>query len=547
MKSKKSIGILSIGILISLGVVACGNQGTGKNKSEAVLRTTALSELSTLDNSMVIDGVSQTSVNAVFEGLYHKDEKGKPVLGVAKDDPKISGDGKTVIFKLREDAKWSDDSLVIANDFVFAWRKMVDPKVASPNAQEVTNVLENGEEILLGNKKIDQLGVRALDDHTLELKLVKPIPYLSKVLCTVPFMPQKESFVVKKGDSYGQSSKDIVSNGPFVLTNWTASGAEWGYKKNPTYWDNEHVKLDKIKVDVIKETSTAVNLFDNDELDLINVMNFQEVSDKNKVDLVSTPTSSITGLLLNQDKNGQSTPLSNLNIRKAIALSIDKKGYTKLMDNGSKPLNGLIPSGLVKISESGEDFRKENGSYLTVDTKEAKEYWEKGLSEVGQEQLELEILADDIPSAKRSVEYLQDQLQNSLPGLTIKTRNVPFKNRIDAFMKQDYDIMLQGYLAGYDDPICYLELFETGSEYNKNGFNNAKYDQLIAKSKSEDGLDAGRRMKDLMKAEKILMNDVGFVPIYQKYNAFLKKSDVEGVVFPLTGTEIEYRYVSMND
>ncbi|MFS7238678.1 peptide ABC transporter substrate-binding protein [Carnobacterium divergens] len=544
MKIKRLISMISPLILTGVVLVGCGK--TDEIQKEATLRTTALSELSTLDNSMAIDGVSQTAVNAVFEGLYHKNKKGEPVLGVAKEEPKISEDGKTVTFKLREDAQWSDQSPVVAGDFVFAWKKMVDPTIASPNAQEVINVLENGEAILLGDKRLEELGVRAIDEHTLELKLVKPIPYLSKILCTTPFMPQKESFATEKGKSYGQSSKNIISNGAFLITNWSSSGTEWNYKKNPTYWDNENVKLDKIKVDVIKETSTAVNLFDNDELDLINIMNFQEISENNKSDLVNTPTSSISGLLLNQEKNGQKTPFDNLNIRKAIALSIDKKGYTKLMDNGSKPLNGLIPPDLVTITESGKDFRKTNGNYLTLDTKEAKEYWEKGLREIGQDQLELEILADDIPSAKRSVEYLQDQLQNSLPGLTIKTRNVPFKNRLEAFMKQDYDIMLQGYLAGYDDPICYLELFETGNEYNKNGFHNETYDDLIDKSKSEDGLDAGQRMKDLMAAEKILMNDVGFVPIYQKYNAFLKKENVKGVVFPITGTEIDYRYVSIN-
>lgn len=520
MKIKRLISMISPLILTGVVLVGCGK--TDEIQKEATLRTTALSELSTLDNSMAIDGVSQTAVNAVFEGLYHKNKKGEPVLGVAKEEPKISEDGKTVTFKLREDAQWSDQSPVVAGDFVFAWKKMVDPTIASPNAQEVINVLENGEAILLGDKRLEELGVRAIDEHTLELKLVKPIPYLSKILCTTPFMPQKESFATEKGKSYGQSSKNIISNGAFLITNWSSSGTEWNYKKNPTYWDNENVKLDKIKVDVIKETSTAVNLFDNDELDLINIMNFQEISENNKSDLVNTPTSSISGLLLNQEKNGQKTPFDNLNIRKAIALSIDKKGYTKLMDNGSKPLNGLIPPDLVTITESGKDFRKTNGNYLTLDTKEAKEYWEKGLREIGQDQLELEILADDIPSAKRSVEYLQDQLQNSLPGLTIKTRNVPFKNRLEAFMKQDYDIMLQGYLAGYDDPICYLELFETGNEYNKNGFHNETYDDLIDKSKSEDGLDAGQRMKDLMAAEKILMNDVGFVPIYQKYGSVAK-------------------------
>lgn len=535
-----------LGILVLAGCQSNDqNKSSGTKEENQLLRTTALAEISTMDSAFAVDGVSLTAINTVFEGLYRLDEKGRPVPGLIENDPELNDDGTVVTYKLKKDAKWMNNDPVTAKDFVYAWQRIVNPETSSPKAETVTSLIKNGEEILNGEKPVTELGVTAIDENTLEIQLVSPQPFLKEILTNSAFFPQNENFVIEKGEKYGTSSDTILSNGAFSLENWKSTGTSWDFTKNSKYLDKNDIHLDEINVDVIKETSTALNLFRNGKLDLINLLSDATIGDEDKKDLVTTPTAKITGLLLNQKRDEKPTPLANENIRIAILSGFDKKAYTTLLNNGSVPLYGLIPPNFTQNPSTGEDFRKENGNLAQFDPNEAKKAWIKGLNELGVDELEIEILGDDLPSAKRSLEFLQDQLQGNLPGLTIKTRNIPFKNRIEAFLNQDYELMLQAFLADYSDPMNYLELFTTGNENNLSSFSNVEYDQLIDSAKGAGLNDQDKRWDDMQKAEKILLDSAGFAPIYQGYSSFLIKDTVQGVVFPTVGYEIDYRYVKM--
>ena len=548
MEKKKYLQLMGLSLASVSLLAACGGDkeesATTTGNGEQVLNLIESAELPTMDSVLATDAVSFNVMNNVNEGLYRQGPDGELVLGMAAEEPAVSEDGLTYTFKIREDATWSNGDPVTANDFVYAWTRLVTPETAAEYSYMIDGVVVNATAILQGEMEPSELGITAVDDKTLEIQLEKAVPYFESLTTLSMFFPQNEAYVTEQGEAYASDSDHVLYNGPFVLDEWDGTGLSWVMNKNEDYWDAETVELDTVNIDVIKETSTALNLYDTGSIDRMILSGEYVQTQQGNPDLKTQPTSTVAYLKFNQERAGEQTALANENIRKAIAMAFDKQAYVDtILQNGSIPANGLVPESLAVDPSTGEDYREQNGDLLSFDKEQAQEYWEKGLQELGVDSLTLEILSDDTENAKKSIEFLQGQLTQNLPGLEITLRNVPFKVRLDANSNQDYDIQLALWGADYADPINFLELFQSENGNNKSGYNNADYDELI-ESAQTNVTDLESRWQDMLDAEKVLMDDAGIAPIYQRAYAVLEKDYVQDFTTYLVGAEWSLKWTS---
>ncbi|NSR07406.1 peptide pheromone-binding protein TraC, partial [Enterococcus faecalis] len=388
------------------------------------------------------------------------DEKNQPQPAIAAGQPKVSNNGKTYTIVIRDGAKWSDGTQIIASDFVTAWQRVVDPKTASPNV-ELFSAIKNAKEIASGKQSKDTLAVKSSGEKTLEIELVEPTPYFTDLLSLTAYYPVQQKAIKEYGKDYGTSKKAIVTNGAFNLTNLEGVGTsdKWTISKNKEYWDQKDVSMDKINFQVVKEINTGINLYNDGQLDDAPLAG--EYAKQYKKDKEYSTTLMANTMFLEMNQTGENKLLQNKNARKAISYAIDRESLVeKLLDNGSVASVGVVPKEMAFNPVNKKDFANEK--LVEFNKKQAEEYWDKAKKEIDLSQnTSLDLLVSDGEFEQKAGEFLQGQLQDSLEGLKVTVTPIPANVFMERLTKKDFTLSLSGWQADYADPISFLANFET--------------------------------------------------------------------------------------
>ena len=535
MKKYKKFCYLGIGllplVLASFGTTDSKN--TTEKKIEQVATLTAGTPVQSLDPATAVDQTSITLLANVMEGLYRLDEKNQPQPALAAGQPKVSNDGKTYTIVIRDGAKWSDGTPITAEDFVVAWQRVVDPETASPNV-ELFSTIKNAKEIISGKQPKEKLGVKSNGEQTLIIELEEPTPYFTDLLALTAYFPVQQKAIKENGKNYGTSKKSIETNGAYTLTNLDGVGTsdKWTIAKNEKYWDKKNVSMKKINFQVVKEINTGINLYNDGQLDDTPLAG--EYAKQYKKDKEYSTTLMANTMFLEMNQTGENKLLKNKNVRKAISYAIDRESLgEKLLDNGSIPSVGVVPKKMAYNPKTKKDFANEK--LVEFNKKQASTYWKTAKSkDKVSEKLELDILVGDGEFEKKAGEFLQGQLEENLEGLKVNITPVPANVFMERLTKKDFNLSLSGWQADYADPISFLANFETNSPLNHGGYSNKNYDELIKDTSS-------KRWQELKKAEKILIDDMGVVPIFQVGTAKLEKSKIRNVLMHSIGAKYDYK------
>ncbi len=554
MKKMIALGVIALSGVVLAGCYGNSDSDTGNSDSaqngggqSGVFNVVVPQEMPSADLSLATDTISFSALNNVYEGIYRLDKDNKPQPAGASEMAEVSEDGKTYKVKLQENATWSNGDPVTAADYVYGWQRTVKPETASEYAY-LFEPVANAAAINAGEKDPSELGIKAVNDHELEITLEQATPYFPYLLAFPSFFPQNQKVVEENGGDYATKSDKAVYNGPFTLEDFDGPGTdtEWSYKKNDNYWDKDAVDLSQINVSVVKESSTALNLFKDGQAD--DVILSGELAQQNVNDPSYKSFKEATTAYLEFNQREDNSPFKNEDLRKAISYSINRDALVKqILGDGSIASTGLIPADMSANPENGEDFAKEAGNQLEYSKEKAKEHWEKAKKTLNIDSLDFNILASDADSSKKIIEYLQSSIEENMPGVTVTPTPVPLSVRLDRSNSGDFDVLLGGWGADYVDPSSFTDLFTTGNSYNRGRWSNSQYDELISSAATTNATDEVARWDDLQQANKIIIDEMGVAPVYQKAEGHLINEKVKGIVHHPAGASWDYKWTSIEE
>lgn len=545
MKKRVLAAFLSMAMVAGLAT-GCGTPGSGKSDSDSadgkVFRYAVNTLPTTLDPTKGQSIGDNEIQHAVTEGLT-RNTAGDVKPGIAESWDE-SEDGLTYTFHLRKDAKWSDGEPITAADFEYSWKRLVNPETASPYAF-IGDCLKNGQAIEQGNIDVEELGVKAVDDTTLEVTLEHPTSYfLSLIGSSGQYAPLRQDIVEKYGTDFAATSEKNVYSGPFVMT--SSEDNVWTFAKNDNYWDKDSINLDKCELNYVENTDTQLSMYEAGDLDYVQVPTAYVSDYKDKAEVFANGNVDFCYI----NSKSDNPVLGNKNFRLALNYALNRNDYNKLANADTyTAFNGLVFPGLqAKGTTYGEAYDLNSYSYpLDGDQDKATEYLNAAMQELGianASDITVEVVTTDADSSKRIVETLQEQWQNAL-GINVKIRQVTYADIYGkVFPEHDYEIGYGGWGSDYDDPYSYLELFKGDSSYNYSQYENPEVDQLLIASQDEP--DTDKRMDELNQVEQDILADGAFVPLQARNVYYMLDDDTTGINFYYCSLNIDWVYADVN-
>lgn len=518
-----------------------GETATGGSGGTLNMRNTM--EPTSLNTLLATYAYDFTPINAMIECLYRDDENDVPQPAGA-ETVDISDDKLVYTFHLREDATWSNGDPVVATDYEFAWQQALNPEVASDYAY-MLYFIHNAEPYFNGEVEWSEVGVKVIDDHTLEVTLDNPLPYATDLFAFPTLAPINQKFYEEVGaDKYATDAEYFCCNGMYELTEWSHN-SEIVFEKREEYWNADAVGPDTIVYKIITDSQAGLNSYLSREIDYTDLDSGEVVQQAEAAgfEVGVKPARSSYYLIVNTEDEF----MSNQNLRLALAYSIDKQALVDTVyQNDNQPMTSFTPPAIMGANDSSfqEALVAERGEMYpgSGDLEKAQEYLQAALEELGctVDELNLSIDCADDSLRRNCATFLQEQWRQNLGIENITVNSMQTKQVSANRQSGDYCMSLGGWSPDYNDAINFLDLWVTDGGNNDSFWSNEEYDNLIAQATAE--ADEEVRQQYLFDAEEILAAEMPIIPLYwqcQNYS-YNKDKIVDGAIITANQTTFYY-------
>ncbi|MBQ8955239.1 MAG: peptide ABC transporter substrate-binding protein [Clostridia bacterium] len=509
--------------------------------------------INSMDYTVNTAAASFTVFGYTGEGLYKWAKDGSElILGLA-DSEEVSEDGLTRTYHIRENAYYSNGTQITAHDFEYSWKRLADPAVAAEYANMLQFAgIKNAAAVSAGEMPLDELGVKAVDDFTLVCELDTPVNFFGDLMTFATFFPLNQEFVEAAGDQFGLSVETTLCSGPYMLTDWTAGGTTETVTRNPYYYALEDLNVDKLTWQIITETSSGIMGYEQGTLDVMQITSefveqYQDNPGYNPL-LVST--------LWWMQPNCTVAPFDNMQARLAFAYAVDKEAICQsILKDGSVPAYFFYPLSFQAVTGHGNirEYAAElgygedgQGNYLMQDDEKAAELWNAYLETSYTKTFEITLIFTNTDTMNYIAAVLKQEIESVLTGVTLNLQPLESNDRIQRLHDGDFTLALAGWGADYKDCSNWAMLCTADSSFNYGKWVSVdgKYDELDKLYQTVDAADELARAKDLLDMESILLTEGGYLPLYQKVEAYLINTDYK---VPLTANGgWLYQYTDLN-
>ena len=518
-----------------------GETATGGSGGTLNMRNTM--EPTSLNTLLATYAYDFTPINAMIECLYRDDENDVPQPAGA-ETVDISDDKLVYTFHLREDAVWSNGDPVVATDYEFAWQQALNPEVASDYAY-MLYFIHNAQPYFNGEVEWSEVGVKVIDEYTLEVTLDNPLPYATDLFAFPTLAPINQKFYEEVGaDKYATDAEYFCCNGMYELTEWSHN-SQIVFQKREDYWNADAVGPDEIVYKIITDSQAGLNSYLSREIDYTDLDSGEVVQQAEAAgfEVGVKPARSSYYLIVNTEDEF----MSNQNLRLALAYSIDKQALVDTVyQNDNQPMTSFTPPAIMGANDSSfqEALVAERGEMYPAsgDLEKAQEYLQAALEELGctVDELNLSIDCADDSLRLNCATFLQEQWRQNLGIENIAVNSMQTKQVSANRQSGDYCMSLGGWSPDYNDAINFLDLWVTDGGNNDSFWSNEEYDNLIAQATAE--ADEEVRQQYLFDAEEILAAEMPVIPLYWQCQNYSYNSDkiVDGAIITANQTTFYY-------
>ena len=559
---KKRVLACLLAAVMTAGLLAgCGGdeKSGGGGSSEQVLNISTNSVVVGLNPLVNTSAPDNNAHNMIYDPLV-RDRSAKDntdeIVPAAAESWDVSEDGLTYTFHMNPDAKWSDGSKVTANDFEFTFKQMADPNTAATNAWLFDGVIVNFSEALYNNGKTpDEIGVKALDEETLEIQLVHPASYFLQLVAGSAY-PVNQAKYEEYGSEYGTAPDKTVYNGPLKVTSWNQN-TEMVLEKNDQYWGQEDMQLDKVNYKVIQESSTAVQAFINGELDVVSTSDTnwgKTITAAGDSQEMTVPSSAPDFFMFNL-KNEY---LSNTKIRQALSIAFDRQEMVDTLRDGmSVPIYSMMPD-TMKVGDKTYTELVDGKNYFVTQMQEEytdpKALLQEGLAELGKStdpsQMTIRYASRGTTELSKKIGEWMKQVWEEKLGINVQIDMMEWNIMWDKIDAGDYDIACGGWGPYYNEPSALLQLFEPVNGYfnaDKTGWNNEdsqKFTELLNQAK--DVVDDKEKAEIYLQAEQLVVGNALIAPMYLEASPTYVKNYVKNYYVTTNGL-VDFSQVSVEN